>query len=412
MSVSNKIILRTAKLLNNGEHPIMLRITINRQSQFVSIKKSATPAQWNEASQQVSKSHIEHQTINPLLRNISSKVDLYLLNAGENDSVVNFDDIKNIVLKLTNTDREIKSVTLFSYFESEIERLKEADRLGYAATYRSTLLCLQRFTENRDYPFINIGLDFLRKFEGYLIKRGNAITTRSVFFRTFRTLWKSAITDKVCPENHYPFKSFAFSKYNNPRTKKRAITKAQITQIIEAKIDRKDDAKINSRNYFLFMFYCRGLNFTDLAGLKWDNIVDGELQYTRSKTKEDFRFKMHTAAVKILSYYKNLEGNSDAGYIFPILYKRHDTAKAIRYRKQKVLKMVNDDIKALAVSVGIQKTVTTYVARHSYATILRVNGISKEIIGQSLGHDSLKTTQIYLDDIGDPVVDDMINSSI
>lgn len=169
---------------------------------------------------------------------------------------------------------------------------------------------------------------------------------------------------------------------------------------------------INSRNYFLFMFYCRGLNFTDLARLKWENIVDGELHYTRAKTKEGFRFKMHPAAVEILSHYSTLEGNSDAGYIFPILYKRHSTAKAIRYRKQKVLKMVNDDIEALASSVGIEKTVTTYFARHSYATILRVGGVSKEIIGQSLGHDSLKTTQIYLDDIGDPVVDEMINAAI
>jgi integrase/recombinase XerD len=412
MSVSNKIILRTTKQLSNGECPIMLRITINRQSQFISIKKSSAPEQWNEKTQQVSRSHPDHLTINPLLRNISSKVDLYLLNAGENDTVVSFDDIKNIVLKLTNTNKEIKSFSLFSYFEQEIDRLKEADRLGYAATYRSTLLSLQRFTGNKDYPFINLSIDFLRKYEAFLVKRGNAVTTRSVFFRTFRTLWRSAITDKFCPGNHYPFKNFAFSKYNNPRTKKRAITKAQITQIMELEIDVQDDGKINSRNYFLFMFYCRGLNFTDLAGLKWENIVDGELHYTRAKTKEDFQFKMHPAALGILNYYSELEGNSDAGYILPILYKRHNTAKTIRYRKQKVLKMVNNDIKALASSVGIEKHVTTYVARHSYATILRVSGVSKEIIGQSLGHDSLKTTQIYLDDIGDPVVDEMINAAI
>lgn len=390
----------------------MLRITINRQSQFVTIKKCATRELWDLKAQQVTKIHPDHSTINPLLRNISSKVDLYLLNAGENNTVVSFNDIKNIVLRLTNTNREIKSFSLFSYFEREIERLIEEERLGYAATYRCTLQSLQRFTGNRDCPFVNIGLDFLKKYEVYLVKRGNAITTRSHFFRTFRTVWKSAISDRVCPENHYPFKNFAFSKYNNPRTKKRAISREQITKIIEATIDENDDAKVNSRNYFLFMFYCRGLNFTDLAGLKWSNIIDGELHYTRSKTKEDFHFKMHPAAIEILAYYRNLDGKSDAGYIFPILYKRHNTPQAIRYRKLKVLKMVNDEIKALASSVGIEKNVTTYVARHTYATVLRVNGVSKEIIGQSLGHNSLKTTEIYLDDIGDPVLDELINSMI
>lgn len=325
----------------------MLRITINRQSQFISTKKSATVIQWGEKAQRVSKSHLGSRVINPLLRSISSKVGLYLLNAGENGTIVSFDDIKGIVLKLTNDTRDIKHSTLFAYFEREIERLKEEDRLGYAATYRSALLNLKRFTGNRDHPFINISLDFLKKYEVYLTKRGNAITTRSVFFRTFRTVWKSAIADKVCPENHYPFKAFAFSKYNNPRTKKRAISKAQITQISEAFIDEKDDAAINSRNYFLFMFYCRGLNFTDMASLKWDNITGEELSYTRSKTKEDFRFRMHPEALAILSHYRTLEGNSDAGYIFPILYKRHFSAVAIRNRKQKVLKMVNENIKLI-----------------------------------------------------------------
>ncbi len=140
--------------------------------------------------------------------------------------------------------------------------------------------------------------------------------------------------------------------------------------------------------------------------------MDGELNYKRAKTGEDFRFKLHALAIEMLEYYRNLEGNSDAGYIFPILYKRHVTAASIRDRKKKILKRVNADIKELAKSVGIEKTVTTYVARHSYATILRTSGVSKEIIGQSLGHDSLKTTDIYLDDIGDPVLDELINAAL
>jgi integrase/recombinase XerD len=412
MSVSTKLILRTSKILSNGEHPIMLRITINRQSQFVTTKKTSSVDHWDEQGQSVRKTHPDNKTINPLLKNINSKTDLYLLNAGEEESVVNFDDIKQIVLKLTSTDREIKTKSLFSFFEEEIKRLKSQDRLGYAETYQSTLNCIKRFTNEKDYAFINIQLDFLRKFEVHLIERNCAITTRSVYFRTFRTLWKTAIKDKLCPEKHYPFKDFAFSKYNAPRTKKRAISKAQIDKILEIKIDPKNDAILNSRNYFMFSFYCRGLNFTDLASLKWENIVDGELNYTRAKTGEEFRFKLHGLALDIIAHYENMDGNSDAGYIFPILYKRHATSASIRDRKKKILKRVNGDIKELAKSVGIEKTVTTYVARHSYATILRTNGISKEVISQSLGHDSLKTTDIYLDDIGDPVLDALINAAL
>lgn len=412
MSVSTKLILRTSKILSNGEHPIMLRITINRQSQFVTTKKSSSPENWDDKGQCVSKTHSDHRTINPLLKSIVSKTDLFLLNAGEENNLVSFDDLKGIVLKMTVTDREIKSQNLLDYFDVVIKRLKEQYRLGYAETFASTKRCLKLFTNDKDYPFINIQLAFLNKFEAFLLKRNCATTTRSVYFRTFRTLWKLAIKDKVCAEKHYPFKDFPFSKYNNPRTKKRAITKDQIDLIANKVISKEEDTLINSRNYFLFSYYCRGLNFVDLADLKWDNICDGELSYTRAKTDEDFRFKLHPIALKILEYYKTLEGNSDAGYIFPILYKRHDTAAAVRYRKKKILKRVNSDIKELAKSVGIEKNVTTYVARHSYATTLRRNGVSKEIISQSLGHESLKTTEIYLDDIGDPVLDDLINATL
>src|SRR5476651_912710 len=105
MSVSTKLILRTSKSLSNGEHPIMLRITINRQSQFVTTKKSSNVINWDEKMQCVQKTHMDYKTVNPLLKNITSKTDLYLLNAGEDETVVSFDDIKNIVLKLTSTDR-------------------------------------------------------------------------------------------------------------------------------------------------------------------------------------------------------------------------------------------------------------------------------------------------------------------
>ena len=108
MSVSNKLILRTSKTLSNGEHPIMLRITINRQSQFVTTKKSSSSINWDEKGQCVLKSHKDFKTLNPLLKNIMMKVDIYLLNAANNETVVCFDDLKAIVLKVTNVNKEIK----------------------------------------------------------------------------------------------------------------------------------------------------------------------------------------------------------------------------------------------------------------------------------------------------------------
>jgi len=200
MSISTKIILRYNNTLSNDEHPIMLRITINRQSQFITTKKSSRADDWDEKGQCVKRSHPDCRTINPLLKSIGSKIDVMLLNAAEQDEIISFDDIKGIVRKMTMTNREIRSQNLFDYFDTVISRLRDQDRLGYADTFVSTKKAIKRFTEDKDYPFLNIQLSFLNKFEADLLKRKCAATTRSVYFRTFRTLWKMAITDKVCPE--------------------------------------------------------------------------------------------------------------------------------------------------------------------------------------------------------------------
>jgi integrase len=412
MSVSTKFILRKQSNPNGLTFPIMMRITINRKDQLVSTKKYSSIEDWDDKEQRVNKSHDTNKSINLLLKTISSEVDLFVLSAGRNNAPMSFEDIKALVRKYTGGAVQPKAGKLLSYFDQQIELLKTQNRLGYAATFQSTKNSLSNFTKEKDFDFTSLGLEFILKYEAHLLERKCAATTRSVYFRTFRTLWKNAMKDKICPPEHYPFKDFNFSKYNNPRTKKRAITKEQIDKIAELKLTIEQDTLINSRNYFLFSFYCRGLNFTDLASLKWENIKDGELNYFRAKTKEEFRFQLHPQAIVILDYYQSLEGNSDAGYIFPILYKRHHSEQSIRDRKLKVIKRVNKDLKELAGLAGVEKNITTYVARHSYATVLRRNRVSKEIIGQSLGHDNTKTTDIYLDDIGDPVMDDLINSII
>lgn len=409
MAITTKFVLRTNKTLPNGEHPIMLRITEDRKSTFVSTKKYSSVKDWDVSAQTTNKSHPHQKSINALLSNINLKITFYFSNLTE-ERTPRIEAIKEIVERQTGAIKKTPTVKLLAFFQQEIDRLKGTGRLGYASVFTCTLQNLKKFTSDTDLDFQDIDVNFIRRFEDFLIQRNIAVTTRSIDFRTFRTLWRNAIKEKVCPENHYPFKDFSFSKYNNPKTRKRAITSEQFQAI--AKLKLEDDKLVNSRNYFLFSYYCRGLNFTDLASLKWTNIIDGFLNYVRAKTKEEFNFKIHPEALKILEHYQNLEGNSDAGFVFPILYKRHATLSSQRDRKIKILKRVNQDLKIISKEAKIEKNVTTYVARHTYATTLHKNGISIEEIGKSLGHDDTKTTEIYLDEIDDPLFDDRINSTI
>jgi site-specific recombinase XerD len=413
MSVSTKFILK----IKNEEpdrtaFPIMVQIIIDRKLSFVSTKKTCTKADWQNEQQKVKKSDPNHKDINAVLSAISSDINFLILSSGKISKPITQDDIKTVVKRLTGAEKRPETKKLFEIYEEHLEYLEKMERLGDKATFKSSYNSLKTFTDNKDYDLLNIDVNFLRRYEDYLVLRKNAITSRSVYLRTFRRLWNIAIKNKYCPEDHYPFKEFSFSKYNNPRTKKRAIPKLQIDLLANLEIDKDNDTLLDSRNFFIFMFYSRGLNFADLASLKWTDIKDHELNFTRQKTKEQFQFKLHPVALEIIAYYRNLEGNSDAGYVFPVLYKRHNSAKSIRERKKKILKRINKDMKELAKIAGIEKNLTTYVARHSFATALLRNGIDIAQIQQSLGHDDLATTRIYLEDVGDPLFDEVINNAL
>lgn len=246
------------------------------------------------------------------------KLTFYFSNLAE-DERPRVSAIKDIVERLTGAIKKAPTLNLLEFFDKEIGRLKSMERYGYAGVHTVTKSRLSKFMNEKDRAFEDIDINFLRRFDDWLIKNNIAVTTRSIDFRTFRTVWRNAIKEKVCRESHCPFKEFSYSKYNNPKTKKRAISQDQIQKIIDLELE--DDKLINSRNYFLFSYYCRGLNFTDLVNLKWTNIRDGFINYVRAKTKEEFDFKLQVEAVKTLDHYRNMEGNSDAGYVFPILYK-------------------------------------------------------------------------------------------
>jgi integrase len=111
-------------------------------------------------------------------------------------------------------------------------------------------------------------------------------------------------------------------------------------------------------------------------------------------------------AIDILKYYKKTYYDGEDSYVFPILNSTHKTAKSIDYRIDRMLKIVNKDLKEIATLAKIDEILTTYVARHSYATIMKRSGVSTSIISEALGHESEKTTQIYLDTFESKVLDE------
>ena len=145
------------------------------------------------------------------------------------------------------------------------------------------------------------------------------------------------------------------------------------------------------------------MNFYDMMKLRWDNIDNDKIIYTRSKTKGRFIVKILEPVQEILNFYKTV--NTLTGYVFPILLKEGLTPIQIENRKFKKLKQFNGDLKKIAKIVGIEKPVTSYVARHSFATNLKELGISTDIISQSMGHQNVSITTAYLKDFDNVIID-------
>lgn len=401
MVSSIKIVLYESKTLKNGEHPIMLRITKDRKIKYLSIGASCSKNLWN-SQESIPKS--KHPLFKELLNKINKKkleASKLLLALEEDEKDYSAELLQN-KLKKTKT-----KITVLQYFDEVISRLEKADRIGYANIFASTKNSLKKFRDDKDFEFSDVTMNFILKYEEEFYSRGCKMNSVFVHLRTFKTLINYAKKDEIVKQDYDPFKNINFTKFRKIKTAKRAISKGDIQKIIALEIE-PGTSLFDARNYFLFSFYNRGINFIDMAFLKWENIEKGRLSYIRRKTKESFDIGLLDPAKAILEYYKQQPFYDRKGFVFPILGNSYLTASArsIDNRIDRILKIVNADLKDIGKKAEIDEKLTTYVARHSYATILKRSGISTSIISEALGHDSEKTTKIYLDSFENSVLDE------
>jgi site-specific recombinase XerD len=274
--------------------------------------------------------------------------------------------------------------------------------MGNARMYYDTLNSIMRFQRNRYLTFKEINYTYLEKYEIFLRSRGGTDGGISIRMRGIRALFNFAIKRNIINEGLYPFKVYKISKFKS-KAIKRALTLNEVNRIVALDLIENQHL-IPFKNYFLFSFYTRGMNFADMMHLRWDNIMDERIYYTRSKTKGNFQVKIIKPVREILDFYK--EYPSRTNYIFPILLNEGLSASQIENRKNKVLKEFNYSLKEIGKLANIQKSITSYVARHSFATCLKQKGISTDIISESLGHQNLAITQAYLKDFENSVLDE------
>lgn len=282
--------------------------------------------------------------------------------------------------------------------------IKQKQRLGRTCTarnYQSTLRSFMRFRGGKDLALKDLNEEVVMAYEAWLMDNGVRRNTSSFYMRILRAVYNRAVKKKFVRQA-FPFRGV----YTGiDKTSKRAVPLSVVKSIKDIDISHSSSQDL-ARDMFLMSFYLRGMSFVDLAHLRKSNLHGGYIHYNRSKTHQHLQIKVEEAIMKIIDKYKQQTEGSD--YLLPIL---NSTQENEQRQYHNAANRIAYNLKNIAKNVGLQGSLTLYVARHSWATIARDNDISVSVISEGLGHDSIATTQIYLDSIQTAEVD-KANASI
>lgn len=407
MNTTVDVIYYRSKILSNGESPLMLRLTKDGKRKYISLHISLNPSYWDFSKNKPKRNCPDKDRINTLIEQKTQK----FRNQITEYKTENRDYTLNSLIQ--RVENPIHKQTFGEYLENYMKLLKSENRLGYVRTFHELKSSIIGFKQTLDFYFSDIDILWLRGYELYLRKKGNAENTIGIRFRSLRVLYNRAITDNIVKRCNYPFHSFKVSKFYEETTK-RALTREDIKRIIE--LDTRTITTYHSpylelgRNIFVFSYLSCGMNMTDIANLRYCDIIDNRITYNRQKTGKLISFPLQPLAIDLINKYSKPNSTS-TDYVFPILDKNaHITTVQKRDRIKKANKSVNSALRKIGAKLEIPIELTTYVARHSYATVLKRSGVSTSIISESLGHSSEKVTQIYLDSFENSQIDEAMKN--
>ncbi len=398
---TGKVVLYTSKVLKNGEHPIMLRISKDRKSKYISVGSSCPVALWDAKLNLPKKKHPLYHELSVLIETKMLEAKKLLVEMRSEAAEFSAEEI-TVTLKGSTKAKQ----QALQFFDTCVAALKKQNRIGTAEIFKSTRNSLSNFRKKKDFDFSFITPGFLWKYHEGLVDRGVTLNSIFVYMRTFQRLVNMAKEEKMVKKAFDPFAEFGFAKYRKEKPRKRAISKEDIKKIGAFEAE-EGSALFHARNYFMFSYYNRGINFIDMAHLTWESVREGRLNYVRQKTRKAFTMAILEPAAVILKYYKDNYYDGPQSFVFPILNRDFLTPQSVKNRCKKVISEVNASLKQIAQELELtEHRLTTYVARHSFATVMKRSGQSVSIISEAMGHDSESTTQIYLDSFENDVLDE------
>jgi integrase/recombinase XerD len=239
-----------------------------------------------------------------------------------------------------------------------------------------------------------------------MIADGKSRTTVGIYLRSLRTIYNQAIDSGLVKKELYPFKK---SKFQIPAGEnvKKALSLSEIEKIFSYS-SIPGSSMDKAKDFWIFSYLCCGLNLKDICRLRYNQIDGDKIRLVRAKTQLSTKSNQKSLSIYLAPQAKELinkwgvKNAKPTDYVFDIL---EEGISALREREliQYFNKLVNTYMKQIGEDLKISKPITSYTARHSYATVLKWKGVSVEYISETLGHKTTQTTQSYLDSFEDEV---------
>ena len=388
MITSVKLMLNKSRILNNGSYPLVFQVIHNRRKKLLYTGYRMKEEVFDESEGKIMNgvgstfTATEVVKMNRELRKMRNQIDIRIRQLERTREEFTVEDILTQIAFGTGKSQ----FYLLRYINAQIERKQELKKVGMAAAYKSTRSSLAKFIGCPDVRMSEVDLAFVRRYEDFLYSNGASGNTVSYYLRNLRSLYNQAVTDGYHPRGEYPF---AKAQTRPAKTVKRALSRTDMQNLADLNLENEPELEF-TRDLYLFSFYAQGMAFVDIVLLKKTDICNGVLTYSRHKSKQLIRIVVTPQMQGVIDKY-----NTENEYLFPIISGEY----ASGYQKYRLaLGRINRHLKKIAVVADIKVPLTTYTARHTWATLARDYGAPISVISAGLGHTSEEMTRVYLKD--------------
>lgn len=335
------------------------------------------------------------------LQDIESKINTLYENGKRIIRENPFIDHEAFGYELTNAGSFKSPLSLMDSYAKDLRRNGQP---GTAEFYRQAISSFKSFA-GEHFTFGSVTPKWLMRYERWMVdgdtekkRPAKSITTVGMYCRALRTVFNLAIEKKKINPSQYPFGK---NRYVIPTSKgrKMALTEAQKDKVLSFRT--LDPVVRKAVDLWIFSYFCYGMNFADIARLRFGDIKDNVIVFDRTKTKNTERDRsfieipVKERTWEIIKAWGNWAGSMNPNaYVFPIL-RDGLTLDQINNRVHDFIADTNDGLKSACASLELPR-MTTYWARHTFATVAYKKGAGIEFIQKALGHADVKTTQAYI----------------